>query len=140
MSVGRRFIELSRFSWKSRKRSIRSSFFEVKKVRRVEALRKVDRRRGEKDRVKFMVKYNPRLPKFSEPLRPCCKILTEDSKIKCLPISTHGMLSESGESEGFIGQIEITKAKKIGRGKKGECRDPALNLAVPFVKRWVRIV
>ena len=49
-----------------KRRSIRSSFTEIG---RVQALRKVESKRGEKDRVRFIFKYDPRLPNFSETLR-----------------------------------------------------------------------
>ena len=64
----------------------------------MEALGKVERRRREKDRVRFNVKYDPRLPKFSETLRSCRKILTDDFvNEEYLPFSIHGMVSESFE-------------------------------------------
>ena len=52
-----------------RRRSIKSSFMDVWKIKREQALKKVVSSRVENDRTRFIVKYDPRLPRFSETLR-----------------------------------------------------------------------
>ena len=55
-----------------RRRSIKSSFMDVRKIKREQALKKVVSNRVENDRTRFIVKYDPRLPRFSETLSFMC--------------------------------------------------------------------
>ena len=65
-----------------RRRSIKSSFMDVRKIKREQALKKVVSSRVENDRTRFIVKYDPRLPRFSETLRSSWKTLIEDPVMK----------------------------------------------------------
>ena len=65
-----------------RRRSIKSSFMDVRKIKREQALKKFVSSRVENDRTRFIVKYDPRLPRFSETLRSSWKILIEDPVMK----------------------------------------------------------
>jgi len=55
---------------------------EVRKIKREQALKKVLSSRMENDRTSFIVKYDPRLPRFPESLRSFWKILIEDLVMK----------------------------------------------------------
>ena len=61
-----------------RRRFIKSSFKEVWKIKREQALKKFVSSRVENDRTRFIAKYDHRLPRFSKTLRSSWKILTED--------------------------------------------------------------
>ena len=54
----------------------------VGRIKREQALKKVVISRVENDRTRCIVKYDPRLPRFSETLRSCWKILIEDPVMK----------------------------------------------------------
>ena len=62
-----------------RRRYIKSSFMDVRKIKREQALKKVVISRVENDRTSFIVKYDSRLP---ETLRSSWKILIEDPVMK----------------------------------------------------------
>ena len=55
---------------------------DVRKIKREQALKKVVSSRVENDRTRFIVKYDPRLPRFSETLRSSWKTLIEDPVMK----------------------------------------------------------
>ena len=55
---------------------------DARKIKREQALKKVVSSRVENDRTRFIVKYDSRLPRFSETLRSSWKILIEDPVMK----------------------------------------------------------
>ena len=55
---------------------------DVRKIKREQALKKVVSSRVVNDRTRFIVKYDPRLTRFSETLRSSWKILIEDPVMK----------------------------------------------------------
>ena len=63
-------------------RSIQDSIDRVRKISRPQALIKVCRDREVKDRVRFVVRFDPRLPNFKQILKGSWSVLTEDPVMK----------------------------------------------------------
>ena len=69
-------------SWGYKERSIQEAFSRVKQISRSRALERVVREKEEQDRVRFVVRFDPRLPNFRDLLHRAWKILTEDAEMK----------------------------------------------------------
>ena len=65
-----------------KKRSIEDSFQRVKNITRSTALEKVEKDRTVKERVRFVIKYDPRLPDIQGITRRAWNVLSEDHKMK----------------------------------------------------------
>ena len=65
-----------------RRRSIQDAFRRVKEIPRTKALEKVHRDREVGDRVRFIVKYDPRLPDIPEVLKSSWRFLVEDKRMQ----------------------------------------------------------
>jgi hypothetical protein len=69
-------------SWGYKERSIQEAFSRVKQISRSRALERVVREKEEQDRVRFVVRFDPRLPNFRDLLHRAWKILIEDAEMK----------------------------------------------------------
>ena len=65
-----------------RRRSILDSFERVRQVPRAEAIKRMHRDRETNQRVRFIVKYDPRLPDIRSTLLRSWKVMTEDKEMK----------------------------------------------------------
>ena len=63
-----------------------------------------------KDRVRFVVRFDPRLPNFKQILKGSWSVLTEDLEMRevCISLTAHGLLPEGAEHWGDAGQGETT--------------------------------
>ena len=65
-----------------RRRSVQDAINKVKNKNRIEALEKVNREREKAERVRFVIKYDPRLPDIPSILQQQYSVLVEDQKMK----------------------------------------------------------
>lgn len=67
-------------------RSLQDSFAKVRRISRERALERVSKERVKEERVRFVVKFDPRLPNFRDILTRSWKILAEEPRMKqCFP-------------------------------------------------------
>ena len=65
-----------------RRRSIEASFEKVRQISRMDALKRVEKEKVPMNRVRFVVRYDPRLPNLRDILCKQWNILTEDRRMK----------------------------------------------------------
>ena len=65
-----------------RRKSVQAQIDKIKLLNREDALRKVCRERRPKERVRFIIRHDPRLPDLSGILTRQLEILVEDKKMK----------------------------------------------------------